>query len=122
MPRALRDDRVLGLTLALALTLVSLVPAAAGEPGGGGETPDLQAVSAGVFRGSQPDLAAFPVIAARGIRTIVSLRAGERSAAERAAAEAKRHGLGWWQRGMRQYIGDSCGATLVPAAQRVDPP
>jgi protein tyrosine/serine phosphatase len=152
---------------------------------GGDRLEGVERVSGNIFRGSQPDLSAFPRIAALGIRTVVSLRAEEDGEDERAAAiaaglnfvriglrrlgrpedeeirrvletitdeenqpvlvhcrrgadrtgvivacyrigyegwsaeaalaEAREHGLGWWQLGMKQFIRDSCGEGLPGA-------
>jgi protein tyrosine/serine phosphatase len=55
---------------------------------GGDPLDGVHQVSPRIFRSSQPDLSAFPGIAALGIRTVVSLRSDEESEGERAAAAA----------------------------------
>jgi len=66
---------------------------------GGGRLVDVHRVSSRIFRGSQPDLSAFPRIAALGIRTVVSLRFEEESQDEQSAAIAA--GLNYVRIGLR---------------------
>jgi len=66
---------------------------------GGDPLEDVHRVSDSIFRGSQPDLSAFPRIAALGIRTVVSLRSEEESENERTAATAA--GLNFVRIGLR---------------------
>lgn len=86
--------------LAIALLMAAAIPAArvgaddsASEP-----APEIHQVSGAIFRSRQPDLGQMPRLAARGIRTVVSLRSNDEVADEGAAARAA--GLNFIQIGL----------------------